>query len=246
MRTSLLIGSSLLALVVGCSSSDPKVHPIDAKVFKDAAPDAPHLCGADAMYGQLSLGTMAAPLARQNFDRIMQGADMGKLEWFIAARLSMGTSPPIDGLIIDVTQPGTAAAPTPFQTNTPYTFETDATTTGSIVADCYILGDFDGMQTVQNIYWAQQGAVTFTTFSGTAMNSNINGTVTMVPFKEIDQDTGEVMAGGCSTSIGGLNFFLSQNAAPPAREAPDGTFGDPKLDAAVQRIKELKAMRTAM
>src|SRR6185295_17934726 len=106
MRIQMLIGSSLIAAaaLVGCGGDDGHVSVPDAKKFMDAAVDAPHLCGVDMSLGSLSLGTMAAPVMRQNFDRIDMGADAGKLEFFIAARLSMGTTPPIDGLIIDVIQ----------------------------------------------------------------------------------------------------------------------------------------------
>jgi hypothetical protein len=227
----------------------------DAKKFMDAAVDAPHLCGIDATIGSLSFGTMAAPVARNNFDRPDMGPDMGRLEYFIAARLSMGTTPPIDALIFDVLQPGTAASPTAFQTNTPYSFETDATATGSITADAYLLGDFDGSQTVQNFYWAQSGSVSFTTFetpkkdtgTNTALNKDGSkhfGTVTMVPFKEIDQETGELLAGGCTTTMGGLSFFTQQNADAIARTLPEQE--DPVLEQAIARVKEFKAKRAML
>ncbi|HUS27917.1 MAG TPA: hypothetical protein VMZ53_05395 [Kofleriaceae bacterium] len=240
-----MFGSSLIAVaaLVGCGGDDGKPVVPDAKKFMDAAPDAPHLCGVMDSLGTLTFGSMAMPVVRQNFDVPTTGADMGKLEFFIAARLSMGTTPPIDALILDVIKP-TAG----FMTNTPYAFETDATATGSIVADAMVFGDFDGSQTIQNLYWAQQGALTFTAFTGagapTAKDSKINGTVTMVPFKEIDQETGELMPGGCSTSIGGLTFFLQQSEVAPTPTVNRPVEGsDPMLEAAIERYKGLKAAR---
>jgi hypothetical protein len=223
----------------------------------DAAVDAPHLCGIDPMIGNLTFGSMTTPVARNNFDKPTMGPDAGRLEFFIAARLGMNTTPPIDALIIDVLQPGTAMAPTPFQTSVPYNFEPDATTTSSIAADAYLLGDLDQMaQTVQNFYWAQSGSVTFSTFETPKVNTAATGqpsngskhfgTVTMVPFKEIDQMTGALLDGGCASTMGGLGFFVQQDTtALPAGIIAKDASEDPELAAAIRIVQEFKAKRAA-
>jgi hypothetical protein len=257
MRTQLFGSFVALAALVGCGGDDGKIKVPDAKKFMDAAVDAPHLCGIDPTIGNLTFGSMTTPIARNNFDRPDMGADAGRLEFFIAARLGMNTTPPIDALFIDVLQPGTAMAPTPFQTGVPYNFEPDATTQGSITADAYLLGDLDQTaMTVQNFEWAQSGSVTFSTFetpkantaaAGMASNGSKHfGTVTMVPFKEIDQMTGELIDGGCMTTMGGLGFFVQQDTtALPAGIIAKQEEMDPALVAGIRIIQEFKAKRRA-
>ncbi len=68
-----LFGSSLVAVaaLVGCSGNDGKIKVPDAKVFKDSAIDAPHMCLTMAALGSGSVGTAAAPAMRQNFYKDM-------------------------------------------------------------------------------------------------------------------------------------------------------------------------------
>jgi hypothetical protein len=215
-------------------------------VFKDAAVDAPHICTIMDSLGALTFGTMAAPrdsapgATTGYFEKLDDGPDMGKLNFFIALRLN-NDMPAFDAIIIDVVEP--------WATNTPYAFETDATTTGAVKADALLFGDLDtSAMTVQQLYWAKSGAITFSKFEQPlAIGSDIFGNVTQTMFKEIDQMSGEDVAGGCSTTMTSFNFFLNQDKAPPMTTLQRGTFGDndPALMSAIERYKDIKIKRIA-
>jgi len=238
MRNLYLGFSFALVAAAGCGGDDGGgIHVPDAKVYMDAAIDAPPACVVDMSYPALSIGTMTTPAPGNHFDKITSGTYAGKLEFFLAGKLDMNTK--FDALFIDVRQPDSGT----WATGAPYAFQSDATS-ATYDADAYILGDID---TTANSYaqvlWASQGTITFTTFETPSATSKAAGSVTMTPMRQIDDNTGAAVAGGCTTSLAGLSFNVVQNQALPARQVSNDQKDLGSLGTLKARIDLLKATK---
>ena len=80
-----------------------------------------------------------------------------------------------------------------------------------VEAAAFVLGDFDtASNNVEHFYWAQSGAITLTAVSENDAGA-IDGSVNATNFADVDEQ-GNVIASGCTTSMGGLQFALTQMA----------------------------------
>ena len=228
MRIQMLFGSSIIAAaaLVGCGGDDGHVTVPDAKKA-DAAPDAPHMCLTMGSFGTLSIGTMAMPYAGTGTDAgqwFFTDMDTQKVYFSVGGRLNMDAAPDILIFALDV--PGAGS----FTTGAPYAFQTDPTAADQ-ANQAILYADVNGNMATQ-VLWPQPGspnpALTFSMVGQTA-GSKIFGTVNGITFKEVD-DMGALVTGGCTTTMGGFNFFLSQTQnsprlAPPSD--PTGSTGEP-------------------
>lgn len=237
MRNLYLGFSFALVAAAGCGGDDGSIHVPDAKVFKDAGIDAPPACAVDMTYPSLMFGSSQAPAAGQHFEKLTMGTYAGKLNWFLAGKLDANTK--FDALFIDVRQPDSGT----WAVNAPYAFQSDATSM-TWDADAYILGDIDtAANSYAQVYWASQGTITFTTFETPSATSKAVGTVTMTPMRQIDDNTGAAIAGGCTTALAGMTFAVVQNAAPPARTVTEDPKDPGSLGTLRSRIDLIKAQR---
>jgi hypothetical protein len=171
----------------------------------DAMIDAPHTCYVPAMLGTLTLGTQANPVVRNWFSVPTSGPNAGKTTFSIGGTLS--SQAPVNIVVIDVAKSGNN-----FMTNQPYVFSTDANPTLAFVARAYVLGDYDTANSTWKQYlYSANGSITFTQIAE-APGSSINGSVTMTDFREVNETTGAVIAGGCTSQFAGMTFYLTQMA----------------------------------
>jgi hypothetical protein len=236
------------AALVGCGGDDGIRVP-DAKVFKDAAIDAPHICTVMDSLGNLGLGTDTMPRARQSFFKDM---DTGTIFFGIGLRLNMDATPDVIYFIVDKPAGGT------WMTNVPYIIQTDPTAM-TAEAVSFLDGDEDSNGNAVQFLWPQPGtpnpAITFTMI-GTANGARVDATINMTTYKEID-DMGNLVAGGCTSTLTGLKMYMTQNADAPTRtvmdspsefgntDAPSGVTNKLSAEKFRSRVKTMKAYYAA-
>ena len=213
MRAILVVG----LVLVGCSG-DGNVT-IDARPRDSSAPDTPvpdamvdagrpldapptdpgRPCAVAPSLGALTLGSATSPLVGNHF------STSSPPRFSLTARLVSDGGPLPDAVTLIVYEPTNG-----FATNVAYPNQIDpnATTAAAIGS---VLGDYDtNAGTIGTFYWATSGATTFTAI-GKTTGSQITGSTSYMLLQEIDQDTGAFIAGGCSTTISSLTFYLQQN-----------------------------------
>lgn len=242
MRTQLFVAFAMSSLVA-CGGDDAPVTP-DAKVFMDAPPDMTPACLAEIPAGTLSLGSMQMRRSGDYFVVPESGPHMGKTVFFMGAGLPGSTAAVADILAFEYVEPDSGG----FVTDAAISFETDGAMT-NYVAAAYILADVNrSAMTIGQVYWASSGALTLTDI-GESDGSMITGSVNTTNLREISQMTGADVPGGCTASLTGLSFALTQMAAtmPFAPEkTPSGDLleltEDEKLFLLGQ-IERLRALR---
>lgn len=216
MRTQLFVAFAMSSLVA-CGGDDAPVTP-DAKVYMDAAPDTAPVCGITGPLGQLSFGTMQMRASGDWFQSPTSGPLMGRTIFFIGAGLPGSTSASADVLSFQVIKPETGDFPTGSAIN----FEPSPTST-TVVANSYLLADYNSAsKTSAQVLWAGSGSITITAI-GEGDGDMITGSVAATSYREINQMTGADVAGGCTLDLMGVNFALTQMAAP---FAPDKLSSD--------------------
>ena len=212
MRYQMFGISCLLAVAtVGCGDDGGMVMKMpDAKVFMDAAIDAPPACLVPATIPAGSLGNSMMPRNGHFINKTMQGQVFFGLGLYLDQ--SMKTA-------ITIIVPRPAAG---FQTNTAYAFDPNPTSM-TPTALAYVEDGLDAQGNAQHTLWASNGSVTFTAIGQTA-GATINGSSTTAMFREVDGMTGADIAGGCTTTDMGLSWFLTQDTAvtkpAPTTEVP--------------------------
>jgi hypothetical protein len=154
-----------------------------------------------------------------------QGPWMGKTVFAVGAFLpAMGGGQSDDALFIQVVKPDQGQWPTATAIN----FDPDATML--MTANSYILEDLNQTAgTYNRILYASSGSVTFTDI-GEQANDLITGTVAASNYREINKTSGADVAGGCTTSMMQLKFYLKQpmviarQVSTDLPTAPLGTF----------------------
>ena len=200
-----LFGLSFALAVAGCGGDGDggkvMVMP-DAKVFMDAPPVTTPPCVTPASIPALGIGMMNMPANGPFIAKTMNGQVFFGLAFFMdqAKKTAM---------TIIVVKPGTVANPMPFQTNTPYANNPDPNATMP-AALAFIEDGLDAMgNNPVHTLWASSGATTFTAI-GQMANNPINGSMNATNFREIDGMTGADIAGGCTASAAGVQFYLTQ------------------------------------
>ncbi len=197
MRNTYLYGTSLLACLAlsACSGDDGgKTQLADAAIDSPKQMDAPAaVCTIPASLpaGQM-VGTMAAPVADNFVAKNMMGTILFRLP--IATTMDRK-----NGVSFIVPRPATGFVPGTFA------FEPLTATMPKAVA--FMSGNItNGM--AEKTLAATNGSITLTSIGQTA-GASIKGTVASTTFKEIDA-SGNQVAGGCASTLGGLSFFLTQ------------------------------------
>lgn len=224
MRTQ-MFGSILLAALVGCGGGGGGNNRPDAKIFLDAPIDAPAACAVMNSLGGLTLAGPddaqgnPTPVAADWIDNPTDGPFAGRTVLSIGGRLPSSTAALLDVLIVDYVKPMAGN----FVTNNPVNF--DPNPNNVYEAASYVFGDADPNSNplvVANFYYASNGSITLTQV-GEAEGSLINGSVAATMYRDVD-DQGADIPGGCTTSLDGLTFVLSQMTAqalqPPGEPAP--------------------------
>lgn len=224
MRSQLFVLS--VGFLIGCGGGSDKPKLPDAKVFMDAAIDAAPVCSVkcesnicDGMNGSPAPGT-------SDFPALVLGSEQMRVSgnWFYSPTMgglmgrtifSVGGSVNDVGgtrdiIIFDVVKP----QPGNFPTNTAINFDPDPTA-ATPVAYALFFGDAvvvnDQIQSIAQLYYASNGSTTLTAI-GETDGQQITGTITATNFREVDQMSGADVPGGCTASLGGLNYFLTQMA----------------------------------
>lgn len=197
MRNTNLYGTSLLACLAlsACGDDGGKTHLADAAIDSPKQMDAPAaICTIPATIPAGSVGTMAAP-ASGNF----------------VVKSTMGSMPVFFGLRIyttmDMKNDVSFIVPRPANGFAPGTFAFDTTGAAMPVALAYMGGNYTGTMAQKELD-ATNGSITFTSIGQTA-GASIKGTVSSTIFKEVDAN-GNQVAGGCTSTVAGLSFFLTQ------------------------------------
>jgi hypothetical protein len=168
----------------------------------DAMPDAQHICYVPAMIQMLSLGSMAQPAMSQWFQVPTTGPNAGKTTFTLGGQL--GQQAPITVIGVEVAKSGN------FQTNQAYPFSTNADPNVAFTARAYLYGDYDMSSSTSKQYlYASNGSITFTAIGETA-GSMITGSMSLTDFREVNETTGAVIAGGCTTQLAGMVFYLTE------------------------------------
>jgi hypothetical protein len=201
-----LFGSILLVAAVGCGGGGKKKEEVDAKVFMDAAPDAPAACAVPAMLQGLNF---TSTMPNDWFLTPTMGPNMGRLTFSLIGGYPMTASPMLDAIVVEYARPAggqfTTGAAVPFDTNT----------TGASTAIALVLGDCtvtnNQIQSCMQEYFASSGSVTFTTIAET-QGSTIAGMVASTNYRQINSMTGADIPGGCTTNLPGMMISVVQGA----------------------------------
>jgi hypothetical protein len=238
MRTQLFVvlaGSLLAACGGGDGSSQP-----DAKVYMDAAIDAPPVCAVVLPSGTVPIGTTAMRASGNWFQMPTSGPLMGKTVFFIGVGLPGSTAASADVLAFQVIKPTGG-----FTTNTPINFEADPTM-NTAPAAAYVMADYNSStKTAAQLMWASSGSITLTAI-GQANGNMISGSVAATNYREINQMTGADVAGGCTLHLDGVSFALTQMSSPAAPENPASEAYQPTpadMAAIASEIGRLSALR---
>lgn len=225
-----LFGSSLLAVaaLVGCGGDDGHIKVPDAKVFKDSAIDAPHMCLSMASLGSGSVGTMAVPqpAGGTGMSWFYKNSMTGTIYFGIAIKMNNDATPDVVYFIVDEPSGG-------FVSGVPYSWITDPTSsaTGAV---SFLDTDVDASNNTTQELWPQNGTIQFSMIAKTA-GANVFATVSATTYKEID-DNGALVAGGCTSMLGGMNLYLKNTNAAPTRLAPADDHGSVTPDGTFQAI----------
>lgn len=206
MRSKLFVFGVTFA--IGCGGGGGKKAIVVDAMIDSPTIDAPAACAVMASLGNLNLGNAMAmpPMAVTSdwIDTDRMGSLTGRTVLSIGGRLPSSTASLLDVLIVDYVKPQAGN----FLTNTPVNFDPDPAAAPP-VAFSYVFGDFDtAAMTIQNFYYASTGSITLTAV-GEADGSTISGSVAATNYREIDDMNVDVPA-GCTTSLGGLGFYLTQ------------------------------------
>lgn len=239
LLVSMLFVAPLAACGGGGESGDGMIR-VDAATTQDGAPvDTPpqSVCLADADLGGLNLGTMQMRSSGDFFIQPMMGPLAGRTIFLLAAGLPGGTATATDVLAVEVVKPAQGN----FQTNTAIPFETNGAST-TYAAASYLLADYNttaNPPTWNQFYYASSGSVTLTAISE-QNGGSITGTVDATTFVETDEMTGMAVAGGCQSSLQGLQFFLTQQAMAFDSPAKNLT---PRQAAALRAIESFRQVQ---
>jgi hypothetical protein len=228
-----MFGSVLFVALAACGGGGNSKP--DAKIFLDAAIDAPPTCGVMAnLGGPFSLGSMtdrvgdgtpAGDMPVDWFSVPTTGAFAGRTVFGFGGRLPGSNAAIADVLFVDVVKP-TAG---PFPLNTAQNFNADPNSV--YVAASYLFADVDLADATGNtfaqILWANSGTVTLTSVGETTGGNN-DGMITATNYREVDRMTGADAPGGCTTTLAGLNFFLRQTVM--FQPATQGFSSGPGVD----------------
>ncbi|MBX3156199.1 MAG: DUF4215 domain-containing protein [Deltaproteobacteria bacterium] len=165
------------------------------------------------------LTLMSGPNPPDLYHNQLTGPNMGRKRLSFGGRLPAelgvdNSQPPNDNDFLIVELFATAGV---FVTNQAKNFDSRPGAAADMVpydAAAFIFGDAD-LQSgdLVNLYWAQSGSITLTATSET-QGQKTTGSISATNFSDVDM-TGNVIPGGCATSIGGLNFDLTQGAETP-------------------------------
>ncbi len=117
-------------------------------------------------------------------------------------------------------------------------FEPNQQGSTSYQAAAYLFGNVDGSGAFTHLYFASSGAITLTEGSDNP-NTVIKGSVSTTAMREVD-GTADV-AGGCTTSLGGLAFALTQGQATFQQAEGDNlSYGMKLYKNLHQRLDQIK------
>jgi hypothetical protein len=231
MRSSLFL---LLAapLVVACGDDDGgKITLPDAKVFMDAAIDAPLACSVESSLGQIATGTNQARRMGDWFDVVTSGPDAGKTYFYVIGVAASSTQGAIDGVLVEYVKPTSG-----FATGSALNFITDptATTPGPVA---YAFGDLNPQNnSFAHFFWASNGSLTVTNI-GEADGSMINGSVSQTNFRQINDMTGADIPGGCTTMLPSMTFALTQMASAATGKSEEGLLPQETVDMMIRQAQ---------
>ena len=227
---------SVLVGVVACGGDD-------GQTLVDASVDVPpHDCSVTrAQFTNLGLGMAGMPVGYPHgtsgwFRTATSGTYNGKRIFSIVAGLPDSLPSARDLFVLEILRPSSG-----FQSNSAYAVDPDP---NSVLpsARAYIIGDLNpttgafGM-----LYWAGAGSTTFTEVSE-AFAADVTGKSTGLAFREVDNETGDDVAAGCTTSIDQLQFYLtnveSQTATGKGGDQDIGGGGDDQLRIVSERLLE--------
>jgi hypothetical protein len=198
--------SCLLSVMVGlvaCGGDDGQA-PTDASVDVP-----PHDCSVTrAQFTNLGLGMAGMPVGYPHgtsgwFRTATSGTYDGRRIFSIVAGLPDSLPSARDLFVLEILRPGSG-----FQTNAAYTVDPDP---NSVLpaARAYIIGDLNPTTgSFGMVYWASSGSTTFTDVSE-AFAADVSGKTTGLAFREVDNETGDDVIAGCTTSIDQLQFYLT-------------------------------------
>jgi len=239
MRTQMFGLSLVLSGLIGCGGGGGTKSP-DAKIFLDAAIDAPAACAIDPkpagyIIGYMQDGTTPAnPVPTGNLVTVpTTGPYMGKTLFRLVGGLPSSTAAAEDLMVFDVLKPDAGQ----FPVNTAINWDPNAAAAAPVAAS-YILGDVDdAAMTIGNFYYASNGSITFSAI-GTTQGAAITGAVAATMFREIDEQNADI-PGGCLASLTGFKMNMI-NMAPPFQQGQQDT-GDVKMFSA-EKLKRISDM----
>jgi hypothetical protein len=239
MRSSLFL---LLAVpLVACGDDDgTKITVPDAKVFMDAAIDAPPACSVDESLGMLAVGSMQMRRMGDWFDVATSGPDQGKTYFYTVAVAPTSTQTAIDAVLVEYVKPASG-----FVTGSPLNFITDPTSSAAGPV-AYVFGDLNPQaETLAHFYWASNGSMTLQNI-GETNGSLITGSVSQTNFRQINEMTGADVPGGCTTSMTGMTFALQQQAsAATGKSFDEAELPQATIDAMLRQVERFKSVRAA-
>lgn len=215
---------SVLVGLVACGGDDSQT-PVDASV--DSAPA--HDCAVTRpAFTTLGLGMTGMPVGYPRgtsgwFRTPTSGAYDGRRIFSIVAGLPDSLPSARDLFVLEILRPSGG-----FQTNVTYSVDPDPNS-ALPAARAYIIGDLNpttgdfGM-----VYWARAGSTTFTDVSE-APAADVAGKSTSLGFREVDNETGDDVAAGCTTSIDQLQFYLTNIESQTATGKDGGDGRDAEL-----------------
>jgi hypothetical protein len=202
MRAKLSVFSVLVG-VVACGGDDNHTA-VDAQVTVP-----PHDCAVmRPAFTMLGLGMTGMPVGYPRgtsgwFRTPTSGVYDGRRIFSIVAGLPDSLPSARDLFVLEILRPSSG-----FQANVTYSVDPDPNS-ALPAARAYIIGDYNpstgdfGM-----VYWARAGSTSFTGVSE-APAADVSGKATMLAFREVDNETGDDVAIGCTTSIDQLQFYLT-------------------------------------
>jgi hypothetical protein len=197
-----------MLFVVGCGGDDGGVKLPDAKVYMDAPVDTIPGCSVMMSLGSVSFASSGTPAAGNWFGMTSSGTKYFQ----IPGKLDMSETP--DLLVFTVFE-GTG-----YTTGTPYNFDPNPTSTTPTAISLIFENYNFTAKTFTRVMYASSGSITLNAI-GKTMGSAINGTVTAANYREVNSQSGADVPGGCTSSLTGVQFWLSQNTTAP-RVVPGG------------------------
>jgi hypothetical protein len=232
----------LAAPLVACGGDDDGGNSTpDAKVFMDAAIDAPPACAVDDSLGQIATGTMQARRMGDWFEVPTMGPKANRTVFYVYGVVATSTQTALDLVFVEYVKPTTGG----FVTNSPLNFITETTST-TLGVTAFVLADVNpATESVAQVYFASSGSLTLQNI-GEEDGSLITGSVSQTNFREINQMTGADVAGGCTTMLPSMTFALTQMAAAATGKTfDDGELPQATIDAAFRKVQLLKRQQAA-